>query len=612
MLSSKLRAVVFILLLAGQEAVRVSTVSDDMIMRRARINTSEGVGTPVDLDWKGCGSVTCMKGALEGCEREYIWLDKPGQSCRYTQSYKLANNQDAFMKSELARLHAKSEKFKRTGCIFGYAVSFDPDTYLFKCSRRMKQIVRLLHYVNKVKAAALDDETHPAHEYAISSEVSDMLSEVGENMAAGFAKYQGQYGGDLDYVSAYKDMLTMPEKESAAIQECPDCAVSETPEDTGAQETGFVTFSMLKMVGIDLDEEQKAELLSVIEEQKNKDVDVDDVINSIESDIDKTTLSGKIAEEVDPSELDTQQREAMEAQIQEDMKDMDDTEEESGPSSPEGANGSLAELSTGGSVSTQGTGPLKWLFKHGLGWVISRIAWLVLYLVGTAVGIIKAGVVFPLLFVGCMLLKFARWWFADLLYEGGVEGNWKQVSKGFANIGKCAPEMWDLVGYDSGKNGENLPGQIFVQPGRWASKATGVHHLYKESKALCATVVCGQNAVCNHGQCFCNNGFYGVGDGMQGPDCGQLQTANGCTCMTSWQKVTGYIFTSQHLGCPRRGQMQGRCKVDKSHPSYATCSSKLKQTRTWINRKRLSNYDSCTPTPRRAEVTSVKVVPAAA
>jgi len=229
-----------------------------------------------------------------------------------------------------------------------------------------------------------------------------------------------------------------------------------------------------------------------------------------------------------------------------------------------------------------------------------------MFLLGTALGVIRAAL-FPILFIGCTALKFLVWLFRDVGYNLMWEGELQLVGNRFLEIGRCAPVMWDAVGFDSTRGAGHAVGQIVIQPAQFASKVTGVHHFYKSERDLCQDVQCGRFASCTAGQCYCDMGYYPM-DGKSS-DCGLATTAAGCVCQSVWS--SGRLITQNHFGCP---SSKFKCKVDTAHPTFASCKANIKNKRG----KKLFNQiegmakdflfgkkaptDRCTPPKVRAKV----------
>jgi hypothetical protein len=252
-------------------------------------------------------------------------------------------------------------------------------------------------------------------------------------------------------------------------------------------------------------------------------------------------------------------------------------------------------------VQARGTGPLKWIFKHGLGWIVTRIAWVLLFLVGSAVGLIRAGVIFPLLFLGCTLTKFITWVFRDVGYNLLWEGETDLVVKRFQRIGKCPAWAWEAVGFDA--SSEDTVKQIVIQPATFASGVTGVHHWYKSEENLCEKVTCGSQAECHRGQCICNTGYYP--DASSPFHCSLAPTSAGCRCKPTWSQQEMVVFFSIHHGCPS----SGKCEVVRSSGfNYSQCFSYirsapkgiLEQIGTAIGALDSKVFDTCKPLPFRA------------
>lgn len=409
--------------------------------------------------------------------------------------------------------------------------------------------------------------------------------------------------------------------------------------------------AMLAMTGTELTATQREELFATIEAEGNmgieSDNDVEQAIDDVMKEIDETM------NKADSEDL--QHVEEQEGEFSDDPYDADDAEAHE----EEGA--SLAEVygkhKSRQGVASRGTGPLKWLFQHGLGWVITRLAWLVLFLVGSAVGLITGParvVFFPLLFVGCTLSKFIIWAFKDFGYNFLWEGETELMAGNFMKIGRCAPQMWHMIGFDPeeantgamaggaviggavgagaglasgaavGASAGALAGPagiavgagvgavvgvaigqgIFIDAAQFASDVTGVHHFYKGSESLCENVKCGANAACYAGKCRCNPGAYPE-EGT--PNCGAIVTKNGCQCLARWRtsEMLG-LWSQAHYGCS-----SGRyCHVDTApDANFNQCKRSLKTESNLFTQIGLVSAgpprDYCIPKPFQAYVPSL-------
>jgi hypothetical protein len=321
---------------------------------------------------------------------------------------------------------------------------------------------------------------------------------------------------------------------------------------------------MLKATGTNLNDEQRAELYAQIEAGGSMEESEDDLDADVEDLV--ASLDEAMGESDDDDRSNLQEQEG-----HVDEEDEDDPEDVVAKAADAGALvqlGAQSGTNSTGAVQARGTGPLKWIFKHGLGWIVTRIAWVLLFLVGSAIGLIRAGVIFPLLFLGCTLTKFITWVIRDVGYNLLWEGEVDLVVKRFQNIGKCPAWAWDSVGFDASQEGAVK--QIVIQPASFASYMTGVHHLYKSAESLCEKVKCGSHAQCQKGQCICNKGYFP--DASSPGHCFQAPTSAGCRCKTMWSQQELIIFSSTHYGCP----LSGKCEVDRAHASFSTCKSNIR------------------------------------
>lgn len=585
--AQRLAFLFLVVLLAGHEAARISHSLEDIEVKRSLAVEGEvaaeewgsrKASKTTDLDWDGCGK----KGLLcngEGCKRQYLWLDTPRQACRFTDEYKLTHRQEDFLKVELARLEEKSATFAKTGCLFGSGFSYD--TYMWKCVRRTHQITRLARFIGKLVKAAQEDPSHPAHSYAGSAEVKGALDRIGKNVAAGFDKFEASKGTGLSYGKAYQDMLALPQKLAEAQAACAraNCFVSE--EEMRSQEEAYISASMLELVGANLTEDQRASLQAHIAADRrsqstaDREAQKEQLLDGFESDVSRTNLGGEIGD-ASLWTLSGEQKEAFHEELQ-----------------TTGLANSTSLIDAGAGVAARGIGPLKWLVQYAPGWVVSRIAWLLLFVIGSALGIIRAGILFPLLLVACSLWKIVEWVFGDIIYQAGWEGEYMEVVKGFKAIGTCASWAWEFVGFETGMSATAVVGQIFVQPAKFSSLLTGVHHAWKSNSQLCQGVPCGKHAYCYAGKCFCQLGYYQAADSS---DCEEMKSAHGCACRSMWTDSDYVVFSSTYYGC-----YEGRCAVDTRDPSYASCSESLRGFYPSSYRKSFA-WDTCRDGPYEAQV----------
>jgi len=424
--------------------------------------------------------------------------------------------------------------------------------------------VRLLTFVRKATEQARADPTHPAYALATSETTTKSFERISEYLAQGFAKHQGD-GQPLQFGEALKrmtqaHMAMQEESEAAADSNSSISGISD--EEKATMEKTATTAAMMSMVNVDLNEEERGHLYALAEiegdsEGSDASAIVEEQMNGID-DILQSADDGDFAN--------------IAAQETFDDEEDDDEIQDIDTEASETTDASLIETAGRGQVvqPKEKVGPLKWLFKHGLGWIIARVAWLALFSVGAVLGVIRGAVIFPLLFVSCTLLKFASWLFNDFGYDYLWNGDTGAFSR-FGKIGQCAPAMWDAVGFDASV--ENTASQIFVQPATFASQVTGVHHVYRASESLCAGVDCGENASCHGGQCYCRPGFYPPSRGMSPSDCVPATTQAGCKCQGYWymREAMG-LYSSSHYGC---STSRGKCVVNTQDQTYGTCRGKL-------------------------------------
>jgi len=541
-----------------------------------------------DLDWPGCGKKSGFWGtscsATEGCAVQPIWLDRPRQRCRFTDEFKLRPEQvPKFLPVELKRLEEKSATFAKYGCLLG--------GWFAKCYRRMRQIVRLLKYVQQAVKEAKADPSHPAHALASSEATTQALQRAADNLAVGFAKHEKGKEHGADFPEAFARLKRMPETLRTAAEIADSKNSSLSAQEREAMEKTASVEAMLAVTKTKLNDEQRAELFARIEAGEGDDMEEEHDLNKAVDMV--TAQTDGMFEASDRHDLEGVQNQ--EEQTSDEETDVEDTlaqEEDHSVLQLEDASirarGNSTQLAAG-------TGPLKWLFKNGLGWLVTRIAWLVLFLVGAALGIIRAAVIFPLLFVSCTLAKFLVWLFRDVGYNLLWEGETKHLATRFKRIGKCAPWMWETVGFDAtAPSVGDVAAQVVIQPAQFASHVTGVHHVYKSKNQLCDNMRCGANAHCLAGQCHCLGGYYPQ---AHRPDCALAVTSTGCRCLHRWEARTLSKLSGQvHYGCAPGGT----CTVDKEDPSYATCKGNLTSLLTKMSLSDPS--DSCARQPFEALV----------
>eukprot|EP00929_Paragymnodinium_shiwhaense_P002848 TRINITY_DN103160_c0_g1_i1.p1 TRINITY_DN103160_c0_g1~~TRINITY_DN103160_c0_g1_i1.p1 ORF type:complete len:632 (+),score=146.31 TRINITY_DN103160_c0_g1_i1:74-1897(+) len=601
---TQLIASLFVLHLAGHEAARVATTSK---IAEVQLH-NQTAPKPDDLDWRGCGKQTSRLpmgtscSDLEECKWQYIWMDVGRQSCRYSEEHKMKpENQLKFLQFEVARLLYKSEVFKKTGCIYGLGLSYR--TYGFKCYRRMVQMQRSLQYVRKVRAAAEKESGHPIATYVNSEEYNSKMREVGDNMFAGFEKFGETTSGMSSAASYSKSWQALLKVDTA---EKKVCKIPE--EDKKAQESAEITVCIMESLGAEVNSEQKDAILAMAQEHQalpaaEDDFDVQSALDAMDEDAHNTYLAS-----VDDDE--SSARSAVE-DVDDDSDEDEFSDERSFDDEWNNASyyqvGQVASLlQAEGRMTTTGKGPIKWLFQNGLGWVFRRLTWLVLFSLGAALNVIRAGVVFPLAMVSCILLKSLKFLTVDLFYWLGWEGDLEQFGKGFKSIVKCPKEMWHYVGFEASSLSQ-VPGAVFIPPAAFASHVTGVVHPWKSAAGLCDGVKCGTNAVCHAGRCHCKLGFYPNDQDAKRESCAEVTSKHGCRCYPSWQRpeALGLWNSSAYFGCPATLHT---CKVDQTHESYATCKGQLKKKQNWAEwmTSDKSVYDSCEAVRAQQEVRRVK------
>mmetsp|Transcript_116923 Transcript_116923/g.325855 ORF Transcript_116923/g.325855 Transcript_116923/m.325855 type:complete len:622 (-) Transcript_116923:115-1980(-) len=611
---------ILLCLLAGGEAARISAstaLAAATRMIAAKHHTQHGrsyqhdmaeggrgvTQKTMDLDWPGCAKKSgfwanhCAD--TEGCAVQPIWLDTPRQKCRFMDEFKLRPAEvPRFLPVELKRLEEKTATFAKHGCLFG--------GWWVKCYRRMRQIVRLLKYVRQAVEEAKADPSHPAHTLASSGATTEALQRAADNLATGFEKHEAGKEHGAKFGEAFQKLKDMPETLREAAEIADSNKASLSAEEKDAMEKTASVEAMLAVTNTKINDEQRAELFARIEAGEGSDMekadDLDEAVDMV------TAQTDGMFQASDKEDLEG---------VQDQERQTDDEEDDVEDKLAKDDDDSLLQLedlgaraSGNASQLAHGTGPLKWLFKNGLGWIVTRVAWLVLFLIGAALGIIRAAVIFPLLFVSCTLTKFLVWLFRDVGYNLLWEGETKQLGTRFKRIGKCAPWMWEAVGFNA--SAKDVAAQVVVQPAQFASQATGVHHLYKSEKQLCDDVRCGSNARCHAGQCYCLAGYYPEANGT---DCVTAVTTAGCRCLARWEKKSlAGLFSKTHYGCA----LGGVCKVDMQDPSWSACKKRLitlaarRAQRDKLKRAGLKGAsDTCERQPFEAAVPAVPAVPVA-
>eukprot|EP00929_Paragymnodinium_shiwhaense_P108981 TRINITY_DN75337_c0_g1_i1.p1 TRINITY_DN75337_c0_g1~~TRINITY_DN75337_c0_g1_i1.p1 ORF type:complete len:636 (+),score=123.43 TRINITY_DN75337_c0_g1_i1:61-1968(+) len=622
-------AAAVILLGVGHDAARVGSSSSRTSPSPDRENDT-AVTKPLDLDWEACGGILrpCSTLKDRGCWREYIWMDVGGQSCRYSETHKLRpENQLKFARFEMERLRYKADKFRRTGCLFGSAFSTNYDTYGFKCYRRTVQIQRSLKFLRMVRDQAEKDGEPATREFLKSQEYTDSVKASGDMLLEGFEKYEESQPEmsehAMKFSEGWRQMLElqgMSSKNHTGLGE----------QEQRAQEAAASTEIMLKAMGGEVTEEQRDMLLTLAQQSQEEDenVDMDGLMANLQADIHEGYVTS-----LDDKEISALQRaakkHAQEVQGRADavvdpMEDDaeatdneagilggDDSEEGLIPSNslvvwrpnsfvPDGGSWSLLEAK--GRVATRGGGALKFLFTKALGWIVSRLAWLVIFLLASAINLIR--IIFPFRFLGCVLLKFLKFITFDLLWWGAWKGDGEAVAQKFAGIVDCPLHLFQAAGFAPVTSLSQVPAAVILPAAAFASRVTGVVHLYKSADDLCEQVTCGTNAICVAGRCQCEMGFYPKPDRTS---CGELQSWNGCRCYPVWSRPTALgIWTSNYHGCPKTLKL---CKVDRTHHSFSNCEQKVqRRTLAQVFTGDRSVFDSCPPHEESQEVRPLKAL----
>lgn len=280
-----------------------------------------------------------------------------------------------------------------------------------------------------------------------------------------------------------------------------------------------------------------------------------------------------------------------------------------------GTNSSLAQVSTHNSdgplkmLVYGGWKGMKWLVNNSIGWLFRRLVWTLFFLVGLAFSLVRAVAFFPILLVSCVAVRSLSWFWVDLMWEG------KNIKRGFNRIGHCAPEMYEAVGFDADMSAGRAVAQIVVEPAKFASNVSGVHHAIYDGKSHmpspCRRVTCGTNAICRNvddrdgkpePKCYCYPGTYP--NPSKPGQCQLAPTKNGCECQQRWSS-----WGTHYYGCNIRNE----CKINRQAPSFRACrrannadAQNMSSTFAWIAGSD-KEWDSCGFRRSPAEVSIVRI-----
>ncbi|CAJ1414608.1 unnamed protein product [Effrenium voratum] len=135
----------------------------------------------------------------------------------------------------------------------------------FKCQRRVKQMIRILKYVKKGLQQARADPTNPAHEMASSAEVRQRMVQVGENIGTGFEASKELSGQGLQFKEALRQMLQVGQEPEPTVEPNETDVDENITEEADSSADAAAVSAMLTMVGVTLNTEQKATLMTNME-----------------------------------------------------------------------------------------------------------------------------------------------------------------------------------------------------------------------------------------------------------------------------------------------------------------------------------------------------------
>eukprot|EP00438_Fugacium_kawagutii_P011995 Skav206726 [mRNA] locus=scaffold967:237054:239118:- [translate_table: standard] len=177
----QMKALFFILLLAGHDAVRVT--------QEAEWSKSKWNELHADCSW------SLGQGCSEGCVRKRLPLDLPGQSCRHTNAYLLEHNGLENYHAMIDILIEKSEKnlgeVKISSCRLLYSEKCQKASGLNrKCRRREVQMSEAFQfiiraYMNETFIATLDESEQATLHEGLQKVLKNLASsqEEAESMA---------------------------------------------------------------------------------------------------------------------------------------------------------------------------------------------------------------------------------------------------------------------------------------------------------------------------------------------------------------------------------------------------------------------------------------------
>jgi len=172
------KALLFIALLTGHEAMRIKEGADAMVARRASQRGTSGGSDPAEEAFKALNhecSWSIYGCTGDGCTRRSLALDWPppsSQSCRRTDQYMLDHNGAENFKTAAGVLSAKSKKYSdhcKGATIFNR-----------HCARRQQQMMRAMKFIAKAQASK---ETMDALPHADKVQQAESFKTSLENIA---------------------------------------------------------------------------------------------------------------------------------------------------------------------------------------------------------------------------------------------------------------------------------------------------------------------------------------------------------------------------------------------------------------------------------------------
>mmetsp|Transcript_41028 Transcript_41028/g.76291 ORF Transcript_41028/g.76291 Transcript_41028/m.76291 type:complete len:447 (-) Transcript_41028:59-1399(-) len=244
----KLKAVFFLVLLAGHEAVRVveeTSTAKSLLTNSTHPTPQEWAEEYQAANQKCTWSMRTWKcmGADGGCERKALRLDKPlpfSEQCRLSDKYMLEHDAKRNFKMMAGVLKDKSEKYK-SGCLSTWAFAN------LKCKRRMQQMVGALRFMSKAqgKLQFMTEEDRQEQAAVYSSTLEDLKGVLGTEATVAMKlkdKIQNSPSLKKDPEGTMKRIMTLltklttgsaEEKKEAeeAIEKMPDSSPPLSPEE---------------------------------------------------------------------------------------------------------------------------------------------------------------------------------------------------------------------------------------------------------------------------------------------------------------------------------------------------------------------------------------------